>query len=132
MTFSISDIFYYLVQGALIGIVIAAFLKEKRVGYYINPQTQTKEQWLNDHGTLVPYGTDIELLVKPAGTYLVCWVDNGSFTAAGICFDDLERDAFNAGFKPGAHFPDQRPHTWFLCTREDLILICPAVEKALK
>jgi hypothetical protein len=78
------------------------------MGYYINPTNMSKEQWLRENGVEVP-----KPIAKhhPAGDELVvCLVDNGAFTAAGIAYDDGERDAFM--------YPDSRPMRWYLVKRE--------------
>jgi len=81
------------------------------MGYYINPPSETKEQWLQKHGT--PVHGDVVLSHDFSGPTLpVCLVDNGPFTAAGIAFDAGELRAFG--------HPDRRPKSWFLVSREDL------------
>lgn len=103
------------------------------MGYYINPRAGTKEGWLNDHGLEVT-GPEWGLLATNFrgaignrgndGVY-VCLVDNGPFTAAGICYNEAEFDAFNA---PG----DSRPMTWYVVMRGDIIDVCPQVEEKLE
>ena len=73
------------------------------MGYYINPSETTKERWLAENGVRI---TTEEARKHSAGEELVvCLVDNGAFTAAGICYDNRERDAF-------IH-PDERPRVWY-------------------
>ena len=85
------------------------------MGYYINPEVGTKEAWLAENGSRI---TAVEAKEYPSnqGRVLVCLVDNGPFTAAGIAFDDEERDAFMD--------PDGRPKKWFLVKRELLKPFC--------
>jgi hypothetical protein len=81
------------------------------MGYYINPKSSTKEQWLAQHGQPITLG---DAKVHPAGDLVVvCLVDNGPFTAAGICYCDAERDMFV--------ILDGRPKLWFLVSRELLV-----------
>ena len=84
------------------------------MGYYINPSNMPKEQWLEENGQNVSPKFAREHKID--GRYLVCLVDNGPFTAAGICYDDRERDAFL--------IPDQRPKTWYLVSKELLQPFC--------
>lgn len=90
------------------------------MGFYIDPPNMSKEEWLRFNATPLddPFG-DI-----PEGTHRVCLVYNGGFTAAGICYNDGERDAF-------AH-PDDRRKEWFVVEDERLIRVCPSVEGRLK
>lgn len=80
------------------------------MGYYINPEDMTKEQFLSKHGTRVTAGVlgdhDFSSDELP-----VCLVDNGWMTAAGICYDRREIMAF-------AQPDDKRPKNWFLVKKE--------------
>jgi hypothetical protein len=81
------------------------------MGYYINPRNCTKETWLAEHGQPI---TLAYAKAHPAGDrVVVCLIDNGPFTAAGIAYDDRERDAF-------AH-EDIRPKAWYLVPRALLV-----------
>jgi hypothetical protein len=78
------------------------------MGYYINPKDCTKEDWLDRYGRSI---TAAHAKAHTAGSDVaVCLVDNGEFTAAGIAFDDRERDQFAR--------PDGRPKKWYLASRE--------------
>lgn len=75
---------------------------------YINPPDMTKEQFLANHGTKLPsppteHEVDDQLVV--------CLVDNGPFTAAGIAYSPEELTAFQVP-------TDHRPKTWFLVAKE--------------
>lgn len=62
------------------------------MGFYINPSNMTKEEWLRRNGEMIDPVTASE---HSAGDQVVvCLVDNGPFTAAGIAYDDRERDEF--------------------------------------
>lgn len=82
------------------------------MGYYINPLDETKESFLERVGTKidVPPLNYTEILPKMA---LVCLVDSGALTAAGIVYDQLELDEFDRS-------DDHRPKTWYLVPRDGL------------
>lgn len=81
------------------------------MGFYINPRNMTKEEWLARNGTSI---TPQHAKIHSAGDdILVCLVQNDGFSAAGIAYDDRERDAF---FYPDSG--EQRPKKWFLVKRE--------------
>lgn len=128
------------------------------MGYYINPQHTSKEQWLNDYGLEVTDPTWDLLATSFPGTehspegrgVYVCLVDNGPFTAAGICYNEQEFDAFNAVdttheeiaaakaeaeaagvFAVSLDSGDQRPRKWYVVPRKDIIDVCPDVAERL-
>lgn len=92
------------------------------MGFYINPKDSTKETWLKKWGLLIADQEIIDSIFP--GFHLVCLVDNGAFTAAGIAFNEREREAFTSGLNGRAHW-------WFLVADGDLIAVCPEVEGAL-
>lgn len=58
------------------------------MGYYVNPSNQTKEQFLSEKGERLveaPKWSDV-----PQGSLPVAFVDNGPFSAAGICYSEAE------------------------------------------
>lgn len=74
------------------------------MGLYINPiGGQAKEVWLVENALPIrgtpPWST-------PNGMLLVCWVNNGYFTAAGVCTNRVEYEAFTDP-------DDRRPKRWF-------------------
>ncbi len=78
------------------------------MGYYINPQGESKESYLAKNGTKLteaPKWNDI-----PEDKVSVCLVDNGLFTAAGICYSERELATFKEN--------DGRPKKWFLVPNE--------------
>jgi hypothetical protein len=81
------------------------------MGYYINPENETKEAWLKANAKSITeeeaLGFDFTRDRLP-----VCLVDNGIFTAVGIAFDHRERDVF------AQH--DGRPKRWFSASRVSL------------
>ena len=87
------------------------------MGYYVNPEHGTKEEWLESHG---------EEVVAPgwppeSGKVLVCLVDNVTYKAAGIAFNQGEFEAFRP------ERTDMRRRTWYLVSREDVLVVCPGV-----
>lgn len=74
------------------------------MGYYINPPDCSKETWLRRNARKLPE-QEARTFDFTSDELPVCWVDNGGFSAAGIAYDEHERDAF-------LH-PDHRPKLWF-------------------
>ncbi len=74
------------------------------MGYYINPEEGTKEEFLFEHGKMLTkeeflnYTYDGDLIP-------VCLVDNGWMTAAAIGYSPEERDMF---------VTDDRPKSFYL------------------
>lgn len=85
------------------------------MGYYIDPKDMSKEEWLIRNGQRVSQSDAKQHSI--GDKVLVCLVDNGVFTAAGIAYCDRDRDAF-------LH-PDPRPKHWYLVKRELLKQFCP-------
>ena len=83
--------------------------KKKTMGYYINPKVGTKEQWLEKYGNEVDTGSLDDPERVP-----VCLVDNGLFTAAGICYNHRELNEFS---NPN----DSRPKRWYLAPKDQLV-----------
>ena len=81
------------------------------MGYYINPKFGTKEEWLAQNATLI--SPSDARRHKAGRDVVVCLVDNGDFSAAGIAYDDRERDAFA--------IPDGRSKVWYLVRRQTLV-----------
>ena len=97
------------------------------MGYYVNPRNNlTKEAWLRDNGILVQrkeitsYEGALELDCLP-----VCLVNNGSFTAAAICYSPQELAVFS---NPA----DARPKLWFLVPIKVLVEAEPALAKVME
>lgn len=88
------------------------------MGVYINPADgRTKEQWLEeekfDGETTLPPGYEEFKAGQSQGLELVCLVNNGPFTAAGIAYNDREYDEFCR--------EDYRPKLWFWVERAKLV-----------
>jgi hypothetical protein len=77
------------------------------MGYYINPQTMTKEEFLATHAAEVDYATVSKFSYPPTDKIPVVLVDNRAFTAAAIAYSPLERDEF-------LDTRDKRPKKYFL------------------
>lgn len=85
------------------------------MGYYINPVDMSKEAWLDLYGERLD---DPPETSTAPGYHYVCVVDNGPFTAAGICYNDREQEAFS---DPG----DIRPKQWYSVPDAALCDVCP-------
>lgn len=84
------------------------------MGLYINPRNETKEEFLVRLGQIITHEeAKTYPYPKDGSDMLVCLVDNGSFTAAGIADFPAERDRFIDGAAG-------RPTTWFLVPKEHL------------
>ena len=84
-----------------------------QMGVYINPTTCTKETWLASFGAEIERKSDTLKDLVGEGDWLVCLVDNGAFTAAGVMFSQREFEAF---YWEG----DPRPKRWFVVSGDDL------------
>lgn len=76
------------------------------MGIYINPSDRSKEAFLQEYGVPVElkdikYGD-----VRSAGSVPVCLMNNGPFTAAGVCYDEAEFEVFATD--------DGRDKRWFI------------------
>lgn len=89
------------------------------MGFYINPKNMSKEDWLRRNGMGVTQASASKHSAGDGGDFVVCLVDNGDFTAAGIAYNDGERDSFL--FRDTG---EQRPRQWFLVNRKFLKEFC--------
>jgi len=64
------------------------------MGFYVNPQDETKESFLSREGIIVPSNHKITWNNIPTGYLPVVLVDNGFFTAAGIAYCEDELNVF--------------------------------------
>lgn len=80
------------------------------MGYYVDPPDMTKEEWLKKFGTLITESMAGLHSAEGSDLLVVCLVNNGEFTAAGIAHDDNRRDYFLV--------PDGRPRRWYLVQRK--------------
>lgn len=77
------------------------------MGIYINPKDTSKEAWLEDNAIgKFPLQEPPPWPAQDEGWLPVALVDNGGFTAAGICFSKDEYDVFSSDISG-------RPILWF-------------------
>ena len=79
------------------------------MGFYINPENESKEEFLRKNGKLISQDEfETHLFTEEDTEIPVCLVDNGFFTAAGIAYSPRELQAFT---RPS----DDRPKRFYLC-----------------
>lgn len=93
------------------------------MGIYVNPENQTKEEWLISHGTEI-HDRAVTSKDITKDTLPVCLVDNGPFTAAAVAYSLKEIIAFQNPL-------DLRPKTWLLVPIEDLLTVTYGLIDAL-
>lgn len=82
------------------------------MGYYINPPGYSKEEFLMKNGIFIQQSElPTDFTDFPNDCLPVALLDNGPFTAAGICYDPREYQVFK-NVKLG------RPIQWFLVKKE--------------
>jgi len=79
---------------------------------YVNPKNETKEQFLIREGALISQ-EEARIYVWLITCKPVCWMNNGPFTAAAVCYNKKEFEAFSCT-------DDDRPKQWFLVNIEKL------------
>ena len=75
------------------------------MGVYINPQGQTKENFLMQHGRRVT-SLELDFNTRPADALPCVWVDNGSFTAIIVLYTLRE-------FEYIVNYKDPRPKKYY-------------------
>lgn len=83
---------------------------------YINPNGQTKEEWLEKYAT----ETKLEDFSYAEGTGIltIVLVDNGAFTACGVAPTEQEFSRFLSN-------NDKRPKRYFYATYADVLAVLP-------
>jgi len=81
------------------------------MGLYIDPKGRRKEEWLQEHGTIIT--DDFEWTAFDEDTLPVVLIENGLFTAAGVAYSEAEYDLFME--------PDGRPRTVFAVSKKDIM-----------
>jgi len=84
------------------------------MGLYINPQEVSKEQWLNDNGEQLEKAP--VKMRENKEEILVCLIDNGPFTAAGVAFNQAELNNFCK--------EDMRYKEWFVVGLDKIKRVC--------
>ncbi len=92
------------------------------MGYYINPETGTKEEWLAANARRIELSLIKNWRFDIEQELPICLVDNGIFTAAGIAYSSSEIEAFMETGKI-------RPTQWFAALRNRLTPFYPNAEK---
>lgn len=81
------------------------------MGFYINPEKESKEAFLNREGLEVPKADWDKV---PKDSIPVVLIDNGMFTAAGIAYDKKEYSVFTN------YEGDPRPRKIFIVKKAKL------------
>jgi len=95
------------------------------MGYYINPRNETKEEFLKKNGKSITNILSFRFNDVEPGYLPVVLLDNGHFTAAGICYDERE-------FLDFIDSNDSRPKTLFVVSIEKLLEVEPNLKHVLK
>lgn len=85
------------------------------MGFYINPENQTKEEWLLNNARPTS-SVEVEQwdFSEETEQYPICLIDNGPFTAAAVLYNHREIEAFTN------YQHDPRPRFFFLANKKDL------------
>lgn len=88
------------------------------MGFYINPEGITKERWLDENAKPISVPINMEIFKNKASDEIpLCLVDNGAFTALGVCFNPNEMMVFN-------DVRDGRIKFWYMAKKEDVKKVC--------
>lgn len=82
------------------------------MGFYINPLNESKQSFLDRVSTKIQQPLSYNDVSDD--TAIICLVDNGVFSAAGIVFSERELKAFTYNVN------DDRPKTWYIVPRNEL------------
>lgn len=89
------------------------------MGFYVNPQKESKESFLRREGMAAPNHPRITWDSVPEGYLPVVLMNNGFFTAAGIAYCESELKEFT-------RLDDDRPREIFMVKIEKLISVAGA------
>lgn len=84
------------------------------MGFYVNPETETKEKFLDRVGEKLSEAPKWDAI--PDGKMMVTLLDNGWMTAAGICYSEME-------YREHTSASDPRPRTYYLVDLNELIKV---------
>jgi len=75
---------------------------ENKMGLYVDPKHMTKKEWLEQYGLIITFQEAQSHKYGQGKTFIVCLVDNGSFTAAAIldCFREFEKFTQLEDYRP--------------------------------
>ena len=82
------------------------------MGYYINPQDMSKEEFLARKGIPIFAAEVLSIFDYHKDHLPVCLIDNGAFTAAGIAYSKDEAATFCRN--------DGRYKRWYKVSKKDL------------
>ena len=84
------------------------------MGIYIETKDCTKEVWLQSYATELKSPPKVLTDAITDDEWLLCWVDNGLFTACAVVYSQMELDRFTF------HTNDPRPIKWYIVMDSDL------------
>jgi len=90
------------------------------MGFYIDPEHVTKEQWALAWCTKAKKCNSVNEV--PEGMALLCYVDNGGFSALGVITSERERKAW---LMPG----DLRPKVFLFAKKEEVFKVAGLTQK---
>ena len=89
------------------------------MGFYLDVP-EPKAEYLYEHAKGIHLDAEPDSFADvPKDQLLICVVDNFTFEAAGICFDEKELQRFTEH--------DGRPREWLTIPREEAVKICSPV-----
>lgn len=87
------------------------------MGVYVNPREESKEAFLEREGMHVAPPANLSEI--PANKMLVCWKNNGFFSAVALIYNERELRAFNDS-------TDGRDTIFFLVNKSSLFSVIPS------
>jgi hypothetical protein len=90
------------------------------MGCYINPKGMSKEEWLRNNAKRCNI-IEAKASFTTKGSLPVVLIDNGLSTAAGICYNEREFEAFTDP-------DDDRPKKYYVANIVDLVGVSPILD----